>query len=66
MEEWIPRIFVIEICLSAVSAFGRPDYNLPLFIFALMIWDYPQVNFFKAIGSPKKPESPICLCFHSL
>lgn len=44
MEEWIPRFFVIEICLSAVSAFGRPDYNLPLFIFALMIWDYPTVT----------------------
>ena len=43
MQEWIPRLFGVEVILSAVSAFGRPDYNLPLFIFAFMIWDYPKV-----------------------
>jgi len=44
MIEWVPRLFAIEILLSTVSAFGRPDYNLPLFIFAFMIWDYPKVK----------------------
>lgn len=43
MIEWIPRLFGLEIVLSAISAFGRPDYNLPLFIFAFMIWDFPKV-----------------------
>lgn len=43
MLEWVQKLFGLEILLSAVSAFGRPDYNLPLFVFAFMIWDFPKV-----------------------
>jgi hypothetical protein len=41
MIEHIPKLFGLEIILSTISAFGRPDFNLPLFIFAFMIWDFP-------------------------
>lgn len=37
------RLIGVGVVLSAISAFGRPDYNLPLLIFAFMIWDFQKV-----------------------
>ena len=39
----IPRLFVAAAVLAAFSCFSRPDYNLPLFIFATLAWTDKKV-----------------------
>lgn len=34
------KLFLVLIVLSILTYFERPDYNLPLFAFALLLWDY--------------------------
>ena len=34
------KLFVVIIILSILTYFERPDYNLPLFGFAFLLWDY--------------------------
>lgn len=34
------KLFLAMIVLSALTYFERSDYNLPLFGFALLLWDY--------------------------
>ena len=34
------KFFVAIIVLSALTYFERADYNLPLFAFALLLWNY--------------------------
>ena len=46
IKSWIPNIFLLIIFFSSLSCFSRPDYNLPLFIFAYMIWFLPNVQHF--------------------
>ena len=34
------KLFLVLIFLSALTYFERADYNLPLFAFALLLWEY--------------------------
>ena len=35
------KLFLAIIVLSCLTYFERADYNLPLFIFILLLWNYP-------------------------
>lgn len=39
MIEHINKMFMAVIILSLFTYFERPDYNLPLFAFVLLLWD---------------------------
>jgi len=43
MIQHLNKLFVAIIILSIFTHFQRPDYNLPLFVFVLMLWDNPNV-----------------------
>lgn len=40
VEEWIPRLFLVGAALGALGSVGRADYNLPVFLFAFVVWHY--------------------------
>ena len=42
MLEHINKIFVGIIVLSLLTFFERADYNLPLFAFAMILWNHPN------------------------
>lgn len=42
--DWIPRIFLLGALLGAIGCLGRPDYNLPVFLFAYIAWNYMRVR----------------------
>lgn len=44
MIEHINKLFIVIIFLSILTYFERPDYNLPLFVFVLALWDNQFVS----------------------
>lgn len=44
MIEHINKLFMVVIILSLFTYFERPDYNLPLFAFILLLWDNAYVK----------------------
>ena len=42
--DWIPRIFLFGALIGAIGCLGRPDYNLPIFLFAYIAWNYMRVS----------------------
>ena len=38
IEEILPRLFLTAAGIAIFNCLARPDFNLPLFIFALFIW----------------------------
>jgi hypothetical protein len=34
------KLFLVLIVLSALTYFQRADYNLPLFFFSMLLWEY--------------------------
>ena len=44
MIEHINKLFMAVIILSLFTYFERPDYNLPLFAFILLLWDNAYVK----------------------
>ena len=42
----IPTLFLIMVITTSISCFDRPDYNLPLFLFAYMIWALEDVRIY--------------------
>jgi hypothetical protein len=36
------KLFIVILVLSVLTYFERPDYNLPLFGFALLLWNYRE------------------------
>jgi hypothetical protein len=42
MIEHTNKIFIAIIILSLLTFFERADYNLPLFAFALLLWNHPH------------------------
>lgn len=40
MLAWIPKIFLFGALLAAIACLGRADYNLPVFLFAYIAWNY--------------------------
>lgn len=43
MIQHLNKIFLAIVALSIFTYFERPDYNLPLFIFVLLLWDNAHV-----------------------
>ena len=44
MIEHINKLFMAVIVLSLLTYFERPDFNLPLFAFILLLWDNAYVK----------------------
>jgi hypothetical protein len=38
----IPKLFIASAALALLSCLARPDFNLPLFVFAWLIWSDPD------------------------
>jgi hypothetical protein len=38
LEEIVPKLFMAGAGIAVFTCLARPDYNLPLFVFALFIW----------------------------
>ncbi len=36
----IRRCFAVIACIAALNCYVRTDYNLPLFLFANLFWDF--------------------------
>ena len=41
----IPKIFLLGSFLGAIGCLSRADYNLPIFLFAYIAWNYLNVSF---------------------
>ncbi|KRX10875.1 hypothetical protein PPERSA_03092 [Pseudocohnilembus persalinus] len=39
LRVWIKRLFIISAFIACFTCYARPDYNLPLFAFAYLLWD---------------------------
>ncbi|CAD8125772.1 unnamed protein product [Paramecium sonneborni] len=39
MQEWPKKLFLAIAFISCFTCYARPDYNLPLFAFAYLLWD---------------------------
>ena len=44
MIEHIKILFLAIVAISCLTCFERADYNLPLFAFAIFLWDQPHPN----------------------
>jgi NADH:ubiquinone oxidoreductase subunit 2 (subunit N) len=44
MIEHINKLFMAVVALSLFTYFERPDYNLPLFAFIILLWDNAYVK----------------------
>lgn len=44
MIEHLNKLFMVVIVLSLFTYFERPDYNLPLFAFILLLWENSYVK----------------------
>jgi DNA-binding transcriptional regulator WhiA len=42
---FIPKIFLAGAFLGAIGCLSRADYNLPIFLFAYIAWNYLRVIF---------------------
>ena len=38
----VKKLFLVHAALSCFTCYARPDYNLPLFAFAFLLWDPPS------------------------
>jgi len=43
MLNHIPKILAVGIIGSIITSLGRADYNLPLFLFSYMLWEFEKV-----------------------
>lgn len=41
---FIPYLFLLGAILGAIGCLGRADYNLPVFLFAYISWNYLRVS----------------------
>lgn len=41
---FIPKLFLGGALLGAIGCLARADYNLPLFLFAYIAWNYLRVR----------------------
>ena len=40
---WIPKLFLASAGIAALNCYARADYNLPLFVFAYLVWTSQKV-----------------------
>ena len=51
IEEVLPKLFMAAAGIAIFNCLARPDFNLPLFVFALFIWqDNDRRERFKLLG----------------
>ncbi|CAD8189741.1 unnamed protein product [Paramecium pentaurelia] len=45
-NQWqlVQKVLIFGILSSLISSFGRADYNLPLFIFAIFLWEFEKFH----------------------
>ena len=41
----IPKIFLVGALFGSIGCLARADYNLPIFLFAYIAWNYLRVLF---------------------
>ena len=39
MQDWPKKLFLVNAFIACFTCYARPDYNLPLFAFAYLLWD---------------------------
>lgn len=44
MLNHITKILIVGIIGSIITCLGRADYNLPLFLFSYMLWEFEKVR----------------------
>ena len=49
-RKYIPWIFLLGAVLAAIGCLGRADYNLPVFLFAYIAWQYLSEQKLTVIG----------------
>ena len=42
---FVPKLFLAGAFLGAIGCLSRADYNLPIFLFAYIAWNYLRVGF---------------------
>lgn len=42
VEHLVPNLFIASAVIAVLSCLARPDFNLPLFVFAWFIWSDPD------------------------
>ncbi len=43
VADHVPTIFLLGALVAAIGCLGRADYNLPVFLFAYIAWNYMHV-----------------------
>lgn len=41
---YVPYLFLLGAVVGAIGCLGRADYNLPVFLFAYIAWNYLAVD----------------------
>lgn len=54
MQEWPKKLFLGIAFISCFTCYARPDYNLPLFAFAYLLWDIERPVMFINIEMSQK------------
>ena len=46
LTTWPKKLFILLAFIACFTCYARPDYNLPLFAFAYLLWDLerPVIN----------------------
>jgi hypothetical protein len=42
---YVPYLFLLGAVIGSIGCLGRADYNLPVFLFAYIAWNYLAVHF---------------------
>ena len=40
LKPYITKLFIVSAVIACFTCYARPDYNLPLFAFAFLLWDH--------------------------
>ena len=44
LSNYVPYLFLLGAVIGAIGCLGRADYNLPVFLFAYIAWNYLAVS----------------------
>lgn len=55
---FIPKIFLAGAFFGAIGCLSRADYNLPIFLFAYIAWNYLRVTIHPFILKSEFPQTP--------
>ena len=60
---FIPKLFLGGALLGAIGCLARADYNLPLFLFAYIAWNYLRVSQTSLLANLKKQQFYVVALF---